>query len=140
MIYQEFELDSTDATGLFFQVGINKGQILGLITPHLLVKYLKLIPCYTKSKNCPTHLLDHKQRKFGFVYSNSDTFDLANSYELGIGRAKTATSSSLQVEHVVFLNHLGSSRFSATTLDIGTVNRISVNKKVNIASYRKTTG
>jgi hypothetical protein len=139
MNYKEFELDSVDSSGLFFQVGINKGQILGLTAPHILSKYMKLVPCYTNSRSCPSHLLDGKERKFGFVYSNTDVFDLANSYELGIGRTKTGTLNQ-HVDHVIFLNHLGGNRFSATTIDIATVARIAVNKKVNIGSYRKTTG
>lgn len=133
-----FELDSTDSSGIFFHVGVKTGQILGLIAPHLLSKYLKLIPVYS-TKSCPTYLTDAKNRKYGFVYSSSDVFDLANSYELGFGRAKT-TADNLAVDHVVFLNHIGENKFSATIIDIGTVKRISVNKKVNIASYRKTTG
>jgi hypothetical protein len=132
----EFELDAEDSTGIFYYAGVRKGQILGLMAPHLIAKYLKLIPVYTQSGSHPDHLKNSNEVKYGFVYSSTKTFDLAKSYELGFGRAKTGQTM-FTVDMFVFLNHVSKNKFLATVLDSGTVKSIMENKKVNLAAYRK---
>jgi hypothetical protein len=139
MKHQIFDLDAADASGIFHSVGANTGQILGMMTPYLLAKYLEFVPLYTKTASYPSYLLDKKERKYGFVFSASDVFDLANSYELGFGRKKDKNLQT-EVDHVLFLNKISSTRFSAITIDAKTVARIAINKKVNLATHRKATG
>jgi hypothetical protein len=134
-----FVLDVEDSKGIFFSVGSSIGQVLGLMTPFILRKYLSLVPVFTKNSYCPEYLMDNQGRKYGFVFSNNNIFDLAQSYELGFGRQKNSVQKN-DVDHVIFLSKTTTNTFVATTIDILTVHRLAKNKKVDLREHRKKTG
>lgn len=108
-----------------------KGQIVGLMTSHIIAKYMDMTALYGESNNHPIYLRDKFNRNFGFVYSASKTFDLANSYELGYGRERE-NNSNRRFDSMICLNFDGGHSFTAYVLSPEDIKEKIRNGKIKI--------